>query len=165
MPSTYLHALECYVAAKQEYLSRSRRPDEPKNTEQLALLYSYQHKYVTALLKQLPAGTAWPGTSRLVSMHPPNTFKATRARQGPFLLPPAPRHLEYSEGGDATDIAYVSSGGDTAEDVEEEVEQLGLVLVTYQEGQVDVFCDVEKVEARWDVGQVRYLGLFGPAIS
>ena len=117
-------------------------------------MYNHQHKYVNALLKQLPPGTAWPGTTRFVPIHPPTVIKAPRARQGPLLLQPAPRNLEGSASGDATDITYVSFNNDATED--EETEQPGLVLVAFQDGKVDVFCDVEKVEARWGFTDVSF---------
>ena len=153
VPSSYVHALECYVSAKQEFLSTSTS-GQPPAPGSLATLYAYQRKYVNALLKQLPPGTAWPGTARLVLMHPPSTIKNPRTRQGPFLLQPAPRNLEGSEGGDATDIVYMSFGDDAAEESEGETERLGLVLVAFQDGKVDVYLDVEKVEARWENKQV-----------
>ncbi|KAI0774406.1 hypothetical protein C8Q74DRAFT_832825 [Fomes fomentarius] len=151
VPSSYLHALECYVAAKQEFLSNSTSGDP--SSDNLTTLYDYQHKYVNALLKQLPPGTAWPATNRVVPIHPPTTIKNPRARQGPFLLQPAPRVLEGSEGGDATDIVYLSFGNDAAEESEGETERLGLVLVVFQDGKVDLYLDVEKVEARWELKQ------------
>lgn len=89
-------------------------------------------------------------------MHPPATIKSPSLRQGPFLLQPAPRTLETSEGGDATDIAYLAFSTE-AYDRENEVadpEHLGIILVSYQDGRVDLFLDVEKVEARWDTKQV-----------
>ncbi|KAI0352971.1 hypothetical protein OH77DRAFT_1497486 [Trametes cingulata] len=152
VPSTYVHALECYVAAKQEFLSASTNGDVTP-TDSLTTLYAYQRKYVNALLKQLPPGTAWPATTRLVPMHPPTTIKSSPARQGPFLLQPSPRNLVGSEGGDATDILYLSFGDDAAEESEGETERLGLVLVSFQDGKVDLYLDVEKVEARWESKQ------------
>ncbi|OSD04378.1 hypothetical protein PYCCODRAFT_1433763 [Trametes coccinea BRFM310] len=149
VPSTYIHALECYVGAKQEFLSASTSGGQP-SSDGLTTLYDYQRKYVNALLKQLPPGTAWPATNRLVPIHPPTTIKNAPARQGPFLLQPAPRNLEGSEGGDATDIVYLSFGDDAAEESEGETERLGLVLVSFQDGKVDLYLDVEKVEARWE---------------
>lgn len=126
-------------------------------------MYDYQRKYVTALVKQLPAGTVFPSTSRTVTIHPPTTIKAFPLRQGPFLLQPSPRMLEGSEGGDATDISYLSFGTED-EDTENNVrdtEHLGVVLVSFQDGRVDLLLDVEKVEARWDTKQVR-LGVLLP---
>ncbi|KAH9899737.1 hypothetical protein C8Q73DRAFT_639428 [Cubamyces lactineus] len=158
VPSTYVHALECYVSAKQEYLSSSSHGDL-SGADGLTTLYDYQRKYVNALLKQLPPGTAWPATARLVPMHPPATVKNTPARQGPFLLQPSPRSLSGSEGGDATDIVYLSFGDDAAEESDGETERLGLVLVTFQDGKVDLYLDVEKVEARWETKQQKSSGL------
>jgi len=150
IPSSYVHALECIVSAKQEFLSQGTSA----GTKNLSTLYDYQHKYITALIKQLPPGTVFPAVSRSVLMHPPHTIKAPPARQGPFLLQPSPRVLEGSEGGDATDITYLAFGSDDGEDGEGETEHLGVVMIAFQDGKVDVCFDVEKVEARWENKQV-----------
>lgn len=152
VPSSYVHALECFVAAKQEFLTQSENDSPSSSSNSLATVYDYQRKYVNALLKQLPPGTAFPSTPRMVQMHPPTTIRSQPIRQGPFLLQPAPRSLEGSEGGDATDIIYLSFGvdGDEGGESEGETERLGVVLVTFQDGRVDLFLDVEKVEARWE---------------
>lgn len=156
IPSYYVHSLECFIAAKLEYLSQGNTSAASKS---MTTLYDYQHKYVMALVKQLPAGTVFPAASRSVLMHPPTTIKSHPARQGPFLLQPAPRLLEGSEGGDATDIAYLTFGDDMDEDNDGdggETEHLGVVIVAYQDGKVDVCLDVEKVEARWESKQVSH---------
>ena len=90
-------------------------------------------------------------------MHPPSTIKSLPLRQGPFLLQPAPRILSASEGGDATDIVYLAFGTELYDHKNEveDPEHLGVILVSYQDGKVDVFLDVDKVEARWDTKQVR----------
>lgn len=75
-------------------------------------------------------------------------------RQGPFLLQPSPRSLESSEGGDASDIVYLAFMRDDDDDDAGETERLGIVIVTYQDGKVDICLDVEKVEARWESKQV-----------
>jgi nucleoporin NUP82 len=87
-------------------------------------------------------------------MHPPTTIKSIPARQGPFLLQPSPRTLEGSEGGDATDITYLAFGTDAEEGEGGETEHLGVVMIAFQDGKVDVCLDVEKVEARWESRQV-----------
>ncbi|TFK43370.1 hypothetical protein BDQ12DRAFT_622288 [Crucibulum laeve] len=152
IPSSYVHSLECFVAAKQEFLAQGTSIA----TKNLSTLYDYQHKYITSLIKQLPPGTVFPAPSRSVLMHPPTTIKSQPMRQGPFLLQPSPRSLEYSEGGDATDITYLAFGTDDedSEDGGAETEHLGVMMVAYQDGKVDVFLDVEKVEARWDIKHV-----------
>ncbi|KAJ6509962.1 hypothetical protein C8R47DRAFT_1096169 [Mycena vitilis] len=155
IPSSYVHSLECFISAKQEFLSQSQERGSSSTTRSLSTLYDYQHKYITALLKQLPPGTVFPASSRSVLMHPPTTIKARPARQGPFLLQPEPRALVGSDGGDAADIMYLAFGADEdAEDDGEGVgtEHLGVVVISFQDGKVDVCLDVEKVEARWDMG-------------
>jgi nucleoporin NUP82 len=125
------------------------------SSAEFSTLYDYQQKYISSLVRQLPPGAAFSGISRQVSIHPPQTIKALLARQGPFLLQPSPIVLENSEGGDATDIAYLDFGhksdsqGDRAE-----TEHLGVVAIAYRDGKVDLCLDVEKVEARWSTKQV-----------
>lgn len=152
VPSSFVRALECFITAKQEFVSQ----DTSAATSSLSTLYDYQHKYVSALIKQLPLGTVFPVVSRSVPMHPPNTIKSQPLRQGPFLLQPSPLTLEGSEGGDATDMAYMAFADDGEEDNEGETERLGIVVVTYQDGKADVYLDVEKVEARWESKQVGF---------
>ncbi|KAF8165176.1 hypothetical protein B0H34DRAFT_648691 [Crassisporium funariophilum] len=151
IPSIYVHSLECFISAKQEYLSQGTSAA----SKTLSTLYDYQRKYVTALIKQLPPGTVFPAASRSVLMHPPTTIKPLPLRQGPFLLQPSPRMLDDSIGGDATDITYLAFGtdDDDPEDDARDTEHLGVMLVAYQDGKVDLLLDVEKVEARWDVKQ------------
>lgn len=149
VPTSFIHALDCFIAAKQEYVSQ-----DTEATSNLSTLYDYQHKYVSALIKQLPPGTAFPAVSRSVSMHPPITIKNQPLRQGPFLLQPSPRSLEGSEGGDATDITYITFAGDSEDEYEGGIERLGIIVMTYQDGKADVCLDVEKVEARWESKQV-----------
>jgi nucleoporin NUP82 len=82
------------------------------------------------------------------------TIKSQPMRQGPFLLQPSPCLLEDSEGGDATDISYLAFIRDDDDEDAGETERLGIVIVTFQDGKVDVCLDVEKVEARWESKQV-----------
>ncbi|KIM46011.1 hypothetical protein M413DRAFT_441079 [Hebeloma cylindrosporum] len=151
IPSAYIHSLECFISAKQEFLSQ----ESSASSKNLSTLYDYQHKYVTALVKQLPAGTVFPAQSKSILMHPPTTIKPLPQRQGPFLLQPSPRNLDGIECGDATDITYLSFESDSEgfEDDAVDTEHLGVLLVSFQEGKVDLFLDVEKVEARWETKQ------------
>ncbi|CCM04850.1 uncharacterized protein FIBRA_07043 [Fibroporia radiculosa] len=147
IPLAYVHALECFVAAKQEFLARS--PEEGTSSNGLENMYEYQHKYVAALVKQLPSDDAHPEASRFILMHPPSIMKNPPVRQGPFLLQPSPRTLEGSEGGDATDIIYLAFENE-AEEAHGDMERLGVLLTSFQDGRVDVYLDLEKVEARWE---------------
>jgi nucleoporin NUP82 len=162
MPSPYVHALECFIAAKQEFLFQEEDFTFAAPSH-LSTIYDYQRKYVNALIKQLPPATIFPAPSRPVLMHPPTTVNKQPKRQGPFLLQPSPQILEGSEGADATDITYLAFGSvddlynanDSIED-EGETERLGLVLVAFRDGKVDVCIDVEKVEARWESRNVSF---------
>ncbi|KAF9008902.1 hypothetical protein BDQ17DRAFT_1349165 [Cyathus striatus] len=154
IPSSYIRSLECFIAAKQEFLAQGSSSSS-FSTKNLSLIYDYQQKYVSSLVKQLPPNTIFPSPSRSVLIHPPTSIKPLPSRQGPFLLQPSPRLLEGSEGGDATDITYLAFGRDDEEEGGgPDTEHLGVVMVSYQDGKVDVFLDVEKVEARWDVKNV-----------
>ncbi|KAI5829840.1 hypothetical protein K523DRAFT_352178 [Schizophyllum commune Tattone D] len=150
IPSSYVHSLECFISAKQEFLSQGTS----EATQKMTTLYDYQRKYVSSLVKQLPPGTAFPSVSRRVPIHPPTTLKSKPKRQGPFLLQPSPRNLDGSDGGDATDIIYLAFGGDFLADDDDDdgsaTERLGAILVAYQDGRIDTCLDVEKVEARWE---------------
>ena len=145
IPPSYIHALECFVAAKQEFLLTSSVDGTPPSG--FTSIYDYQHKYVAALLRQLSQSPIL--SSHPVAMHPPSSIKNQPVRQGPFLMQPAPRLLEGVDSGDATDIVYLAFSTED-EEGDSETERLGVVLVAYQEGKVDVFLDVEKVEARWE---------------
>lgn len=149
VPSSYLHALECFVAAKQNFISM-----EESTSSDLTPIYDYQRKYVMALLKQIPPSAAFPTSPLSVQIHPPTTIKNSPLRQGPFLLQPSPRHVPGSEGGDATDIAYLAFGNQDAVETENDTERLGVVLLAYSDGKVDISIDVDKVEARWESQQV-----------
>ena len=68
-------------------------------------------------------------------------------RQGPFLLQPAPLDLGIIES-TASDIAYILAGD---EDSDEDTEPLGVVVIVFSDGRVDMCLDTEKIEARdWE---------------
>ena len=146
VPSTYIHALQLFVEAKRDQTLQ----EGSSSAREFSVLYEYQHKYVTALVKQLPSGSLFPTQSQTVSIHPPTTIRHKPLRQGPFLLQPSPLTIEGSEGGDATDIVYAILGNGENEESNDETERLGIVMIAYQDGKVDVCLDVDKVEARWE---------------
>ncbi|KAI6034264.1 hypothetical protein BKA83DRAFT_4187528 [Pisolithus microcarpus] len=128
-PSSYVHALECFIAAKQEFLLQGTS----MSTSPLSTLYDFQRKYVSALVKQLPPGTVFPAVSRSVPMHPPHTIK--------------------SESSTTRAIPIATVTKNPGRKNEGETERLGIVMIAYQDGKVDVCLDVEKVEARWESKQ------------
>jgi len=70
-------------------------------------------------------------------------------RQGPFLLQPAPLDLGIIES-TASDIAYILAGD---EDSDEDTEPLGVVVIVFSDGRVDMCLDTEKIEAQFDILQ------------
>lgn len=151
VPSSYIKGLETCTTAKTDFLWEQKLL-APKAQ---STLYNNQSLYIKALLNQLPQDLVLGTSSRSVLMHPPTTISHQVARQGPFLLQPSPRTLEGSESGDATDIVYLTFGADDEDEGNGETEKLGVVLLAYQDGRVDVCLDVEKVEARWETKSVR----------
>ncbi len=145
-------SLECYVAAKQTFLTEHGQLED----ESFLSLYDYQQKYVKGLTRQLPPVT---NTSRNVTLHHPGTVKNRALRQGPFLLQPAPTELHDGLDSEATDICYVTLSSGAAEDDDDlleslKAERLGAILVAFQDGRVDICLDLDKVEAKWDLKQV-----------
>lgn len=118
----------------------------------LSTMYEKQHLYVKDLVQQLPPGTMFPAVTRSVPVHPPS-FGSTLL-QGPFLLQPAPLSLSSGDGGAATDLTYLSFGG-LDEETDHDTERLGVLMVAFQDGRIDICLDVDKVEARWESKQVR----------
>ncbi|KAL5530163.1 hypothetical protein ACEPAF_6420 [Sanghuangporus sanghuang] len=152
VPSSYLHALECFVAAKEEFAAEGKKGV----SKSFSTLYDYQRKYVNGLLKQVPPVPSSPSVSRSVFIRTPKSFPGHPSRQGPFFLQPSPPELKESPGADATDIIYITlgsafAGTDDQEDATSlSSERLGVILVAFQDGKVDVYLDLEKVEAKWD---------------
>ncbi|KAI6164741.1 hypothetical protein EDD17DRAFT_1557731 [Pisolithus thermaeus] len=149
IPSSYVHALECFIAAKQEFLLQ----------ELLCLLPLSQHYTITrgstvsALVKQLPLELCFrPCLAQFPCIH------LTQSRASLYDKDHSSynRHPElWKEVKVATlqDIAYLSFTSDDDEGNEGETERLGIVMIAYQDGKVDVCLDVEKVEARWESKQ------------
>lgn len=145
----YIHALGRYIEEKVAFLAQQKNPP-PKSQ---STLYNYQSLYIKGLISQIPPDIVLGASSRAVPLHPPTTVQHKVLRQGPFLLQPEPRILDGAEGGDATDILYLAFGDGDDEmerNVEGATERLGVVLVAYQDGKVDVCLDVQKTEAAWE---------------
>ena len=150
MPSSYVYALERYVGAKHEVLSKELSLATTVRRIQ-------QGKYVAALLKQLHAMDN-RFSSQMAKVHPPD-MSATVSRQGPFLLQPSSLELAGSLLAYVTDFAYISCtskscDGDISSDILEKGEQLDVILLSMENGQIDVLLDLEKVEAKWDIATV-----------
>ena len=156
IPSLYIHALRCYIDEKVAFLAELKNPP-PKSQ---STLYNYQSLYIKGLIAQIPSDVILGASSRPVLLHPPITVQHKVLRQGPFLLQPSPRILEGGEAGDATDIVYLAFCGEDDDGLDGELEGatqgLGVVLIAYQDGKVDVCLDVQKAEAAWETRSVCY---------
>jgi hypothetical protein len=82
VPLSYVHALECFISAKQEFLSQGTS----SGISALSTLYDHQRKYDTALLKQLPPGTV-PSNFSLPLYAPSHDHQKSTDASGAFPPP------------------------------------------------------------------------------
>ena len=171
LSNQYMEALFRFVTFKHENVSESDM-GSPSSYE--STLFNSTHaernrarggsqlKFVNALIKhsRLVASSEAPNISTSgdtasehgkVSMNKDMARWNKPRRQGPFLLQPAPLELEGEVESNACDIAYVSAALGEAESEESE---MGIILMSYSDGKIDVCLEVEKIEGRW-VTQVR----------
>jgi nucleoporin NUP82 len=178
VPSEYVPALECFVAAKRELIeagtsaflsSHDLAPTTSIITDEdaIAITNDQQLKYVNALMKQLLKSGALESADKAtislpsstpsrVNVRPPIIHKYPIARQGPFLLQPAPPELGSGDDdieNPAMDIVYLTIDEDD-NGVEGDKEKLGVIGIVYQDGKVDICLDTDKVEAKWDLQPV-----------
>ncbi|CUA70126.1 hypothetical protein RSOLAG22IIIB_00473 [Rhizoctonia solani] len=141
-PISYIQGLEYFVNAKS-----ARLPPE---------ISGPQLKYVASLRQQLKPIPSPVDDQPLPTclVHAPVSFSFPPARQGPFLLQPAPKELGD---GLASDIVYLDieipndSTSNGSIDTKSSVESTSVpvIAIAYNDGKVDVCLDVEKVEAKW----------------
>ncbi|ELU45770.1 Nup88 domain-containing protein [Rhizoctonia solani AG-1 IA] len=141
MPS-YIQGLEYFINAKS-----SRLPLE---------ISGPQLKYVSSLKQQLKPISS-PADDQLLPtclVHAPVSHSFPPARQGPFLLQPAPKELGD---GLASDIVYLNIQvpneliGNGLADLKNNPDgtSIPVIAIVYTDGKVDVCLDVEKIEAKW----------------
>lgn len=142
VPISYVHGLEYFVNVKSTRLPLHIA--EP------------QLKYVTSLKEQLkaPSSSTVDKLPASCLVNAPVSASYPPARQGPFLLQPAPKELGD---GVASDIVYLeievqeeaASKGKQNANIDGGATSMSVVLIAYGDGKVDVCLDVEKVEAKW----------------
>ncbi|BGP22116.1 hypothetical protein JCM10295v2_000994 [Rhodotorula toruloides] len=158
VPRSYIHSLSTFVSSKVNYLSssslssritRSTPSTSSRAQEALEARYTTQLAYVNSLARQ-----AQTATSRRVSgdegegdedqeedapvrITAPSRPAWLPTLQGPFLLVPSPHDLENGADDSACDIAYLPGDG------------VGVLVVAYKDGKVDLLLEVEKVEGRF----------------
>ncbi|GAB1519998.1 hypothetical protein RhiTH_003071 [Rhizoctonia solani] len=141
-PASYIQGLEYFINAKS-----SRLPPE---------ISGPQLKYVSSLKQQLKPISS-PADDQLLPtclVHAPVSHSFPPARQGPFLLQPAPKELGD---GLASDIVYLNIQvpneliGNGLADLKNNPDgtSIPVVAIVCTDGKVDVCLDVEKIEAKW----------------
>ncbi|KAG8730544.1 hypothetical protein FRC11_006446 [Ceratobasidium sp. 423] len=141
-PISYIQGLEYFVNTKG-----ARLPPE---------ISGPQLKYVSSLRQQLKPISSPVDDQPLPTclVHAPVSLSFPPARQGPFLLQPAPKELGD---GLASDIVYLdieisndsTSNGPVVTKNSVEGTSIPVIAIAYSDGKVDVCLDVEKVEAKW----------------
>jgi len=127
-----------------------------------------QSKYVAALLKQASKAKATESildeplasvpldlpTDHVKIVQTPDLARWSKPRrQGPFLLQPAPVELEGDVESTACDLFYINERrGESYPAIPEDTDSLslGVILITYTDGKIDVCLELEKLEGRWD---------------
>lgn len=161
IPSLLLDSLMALTSAKVNHLST------PGPAAQLSLYekreleaeYATQLKFIQSLLDQRPISPHTNGDTSgieededsILVQYPPY-LRRPPARQGPFLLQPAPHELDSDiDEPAASDLIYILTDSETgAEAVEIPIAPaIGFLLVSYEDGKVDICADVAKVEATW----------------
>lgn len=141
-PISHIQGLEYFVNAKS-----TRLPPE---------ISGPQLKYIASLKEQLKPISSPVDDQPLPAclVHAPVSLSFPPARQGPFLLQPAPKELGD---GIASDIIYLDvqvpddspNKGRPGSKSEVGETLIPVVAIAYSDGKVDVCLDVEKVEAKW----------------
>lgn len=130
--------------------------------------YAAQLKFLQALVDQrsapwLPNGEtpSMEEDEDIVSVKYPAYLRRAPTRQGPFLLQPAPHELDSDINEPlASDLRYVLLEPEsTGQDDETATPAISFLLMSYEDGKVDVCIDVARVEATWtrqDSDSVRF---------
>ncbi|BGP29327.1 hypothetical protein JCM10296v2_001066 [Rhodotorula toruloides] len=160
IPPSYIHSLSTFVSSKVNFLSSSLStritPSTPSTSaraqEALEARYTTQLAFVNSLVRQVQSATSQRLSSASaaeeeeeeepdapVRITAPSRPAWLPTLQGPFLLQPAPCDLSNGADDSACDISYLAAekGG------------LGLLVVAYRDGKVDVMLEVERVEGRF----------------
>jgi nucleoporin NUP82 len=138
VPVSYLDTLAALVDDKLQALKDASVGErETLEAVTMANRLAAQQKYIDGLMSQATDNSA----SRTISLSPPTGGKPV-LRQGPLLFNPAPRDLD-DEDEDALASDLVVSG-----------EEIGIVVIAWGSGRVDIGIELERPEARWESPQV-----------
>jgi nucleoporin NUP82 len=144
VPLSYLEGLTEYVEEKLNRSSPGAVTQQPQTLDEqrqyLKQLFKYPTPHSLNIL-QHDLGL------QAVNIKSGRSLEKTSLIQGPFRLQPAPHELEDTDGGDAVDIAYLGSGDKHSSVLEND--GVGVLVIAYQDGKVDVCIDIEKAEGKW----------------
>lgn len=130
------------MSAKEALASEFESEDSTLN---LRAVYEYQRKYIDALVQQLPEES--DDTNKRVTIRAPTMIRLEVERQGPFQCEPAGSPSELEDWDDlAAEIHYMLSSTTKKDD---SVPPVGIILVAFVDGRVDVCLDMIKVEPLW----------------
>lgn len=163
-----LETLSALISAKITYLSEpiesassgagALGEDEKYELEQR---YALQAKWCRTLLAQdaraesSSADGEAEDEEEYMMVRFPASWRSVPLRQGPYLLQPSPRELDNSVESRATDLAYTYLSSVTPEETGHGSEDgrsglgLGVLLIAYNDGKVDVCLDTERTEGAW----------------
>lgn len=87
--------------------------------------------------------------NKLVTLHAPTTIKRSVESQGPFGFQPAPYGglTEWDEM--ASDILYLTPFSDSSKRENQGLPAVGIMLLSFNDGRVEISLDLVKVEAIW----------------
>ncbi|GAA5894597.1 uncharacterized protein JCM6883_002150 [Sporobolomyces salmoneus] len=174
---SYLQGLTSFVSTKLDYLSStssssssqaivpsslSRSSDHPESStsspaqDRLEKRYSLQLQYLQTLLRQISNSSNAVTSSEIIEADseqeyvdvtaPTSRPNLSTSVQGPYLFSPSTTDLELGGGlidSFATDLTYLETKGGAEE------QKLGILMIVYSDGKLEVCLEVEKPEARF----------------
>lgn len=175
LPSAYAESLDLFLQGKaqkfrEEGANRNTlrvgaSPGAGSNTNERAIMsrrLAEQNKFTRSILHQIQAqrSSSYPtlnmDSSTLNESAPNRLYQVsspveltTVAVQGPLLVQPEPADLDGSEdagsdvNGVASDIAYLGAASPGQDSI-------GVLIVAWKDGRIDLCLEVEKVEAQWN---------------
>ncbi|KTW28403.1 hypothetical protein T552_01665 [Pneumocystis carinii B80] len=140
---SYLNRLACYISTKSQQLEKSKDSTSSISLENESI--RMQTRWISDILGQVSLindyGLGSPLSQNLdmqdlVTFRRPNISKFPVLIQGPFLFQPAP--LEFSSQ-HVTASNIITLGTNV----------VGILIISYADGKIDVCVEVERVEPKW----------------
>lgn len=146
LPTLYDHQRK-YVSALSKQLgnnSSSSSRSQASSTFGLAKDVSITSESAASM-----ASSSTARKSQMVTLSAPNAIKRDLESQGPFRFQPAPADALTPWEDIASDIIYLCPFSDHGKKENKDIPAIGIVLIAFTDGRVDVSLDLVKVEAVW----------------